>query len=557
MRARTHFGHLDRRTCLARMSAASSSAERQTIGRRDHRRILGTPSALYHPAWCEPGSACTARRSSVADVDPSPSDAATRLAGRRRLAAIDRAARHADRPSRGASGAVAGPGGPCSPCCAATTRARRAGRAPRRLLDHGRAASRRTSRRGACATGSGTRCSLAAAHGRSPSSTALDYAAVDGFRSCRAGASAAGRGGGRAQPARRPRRGRQGAARCRTAAPTPPSSSSSRSSSASGAQAHDVADPVAAFMAERLAWRPAPHERRVLRRGVYVQSVRERVEKVVVARARLLPSGLAGRDAPCAASRARRRGRCVCSLWALGAAIEDHLRPRSRRHARRGHRAIAGRPSPRAGFPRPSWPASRRVVAALERSPAGAVRARGAPSAASSWWTALDGDLVAVDAHRAPHLARIRDALRRRLQAVSTRADRLALTSPPSPSSPTLFADSLRARAQSHLAGLAPSGKRRLLEASERPRTDDARRSPKPSTPSSRTAPTSTRRMSRSEATTQSAAPPARSELGGSDDEPKASDERRTRAPSRRRRVQDQQDVERDEAEIDSDESAT
>jgi hypothetical protein len=86
----------------------------------------------------------------------------------------------------------------------------------------------------------------------------------------------------------------------------------------------DAADPLAAFTAGALVWRPAPHERLFERAGVYVQR-RDRVDKVVA-------GGIAyyrerwqrvRRHAP---RRLRDDGGVVrAGLWALGEPVAEHL----------------------------------------------------------------------------------------------------------------------------------------------------------------------------------------------------------------------------------------
>src|SRR5262249_19398289 len=83
-------------------------------------------------------------------------------------------------------------------------------------------------------------------------------------------------------------------------------------------------DPLAAFMRGALAWRPAPHERVFTPEGACV-CLRERVEKVVW-RSRVYQRPDVQGVGRHAAYRVRDEGgRVVCSLWALGTAIEDVL----------------------------------------------------------------------------------------------------------------------------------------------------------------------------------------------------------------------------------------
>jgi hypothetical protein len=85
----------------------------------------------------------------------------------------------------------------------------------------------------------------------------------------------------------------------------------------------ETTDPLAEFMAGDLAWTPAPHERRFTG-GAWVQ-LRDGVEKVVF-RGRAYYRRRwqeVIRDEP-RVVRAE-AGRVVCSLWALGGPVEDHL----------------------------------------------------------------------------------------------------------------------------------------------------------------------------------------------------------------------------------------
>ncbi|MGH7275431.1 MAG: hypothetical protein ACREIY_00230, partial [Candidatus Rokuibacteriota bacterium] len=88
--------------------------------------------------------------------------------------------------------------------------------------------------------------------------------------------------------------------------------------------ATDTPDPLAAFMAGGVEWEPAPHERLFPADGLYVQ-MRGRVEKVVVRGTTYYRPDWQGvaRHAP---KRVRDTTQgVVCSLWALGRPLEDHL----------------------------------------------------------------------------------------------------------------------------------------------------------------------------------------------------------------------------------------
>jgi hypothetical protein len=85
-----------------------------------------------------------------------------------------------------------------------------------------------------------------------------------------------------------------------------------------------AASPLERFMASDLAWTPAPHERLFSPAGAYVQ-LRDGIEKVVF-RGRAYYRQR-WQDVVRAEPRVVRTegARVLCSLWALGEAIEDHL----------------------------------------------------------------------------------------------------------------------------------------------------------------------------------------------------------------------------------------
>jgi hypothetical protein len=236
----------------------------------------------------------------------------------------------------------------------------------------------------------------------------------------------------------------------------------------------DGADPLAAFMAGRMAWRPAPHERACPAPGVTV-SLRERIEKVVWRERVYYRPDWQGvnRHAP---RRVRdEAGSVVCSLWALGEVIEDHLRldPDGTRVD-----VIAPPPvvRPARQLPRPVMAGVASAAAAFGAAPL-APFVREIADRCELWWTTLDGDLVTVDRNRLGLSHTLRHTLHRRLQTTSTRADRLALALAALTELAHLCADPLRARAQSRLATLSLQAQTQILQA---PPTDqgtgDARR---------------------------------------------------------------------------------
>lgn len=238
----------------------------------------------------------------------------------------------------------------------------------------------------------------------------------------------------------------------------------------------DGVDPLAAFMAGRMEWRPAPHERACPAPGVTV-SVRGRVEKVLWReRVYYRPDWQgAKRHAP---RRVRDEGGSVlCSLWALGEVIEDHLRldPGGTRVD-----VIAPPPvvRPARRLPQPVMAGVAAAAAAFGAAPL-APFVRDMADRCQLWWTTLDGDLVTVDRNRLAISHAFHDTFRRRLQTASTRPDRLAVALAALTELAHLFGDPLRARAQSRLAALSPETQTRLLtqpNPEEDTHGDDARR---------------------------------------------------------------------------------
>src|SRR5262249_30052758 len=84
-------------------------------------------------------------------------------------------------------------------------------------------------------------------------------------------------------------------------------------------------DPLQAFMAGDLAWIPAPHERLLSETGVWIQ-IRDRIEKVVWQGRPYYRGAWQGVQRHAARRVRDADGHVLCSLWALGVALEDHLR---------------------------------------------------------------------------------------------------------------------------------------------------------------------------------------------------------------------------------------
>ena len=165
--------------------------------------------------------------------------------------------------------------------------------------------------------------------------------------------------------------------------------------------------PLDAFLAgEPLDWLPAPHERHEIAPGVWVQ-MRHGVEKVVADGAAFYQRSWQGAERR--ESRVVREDgdRIVCSLWALGRAIEDRLVL-----DRAGEIIARPAPAPDARPPAPMPPIWRTALAALiARESAAALGPAVAEALAGTAleWGPVPGDLVAIDAGRARIARRLRD----------------------------------------------------------------------------------------------------------------------------------------------------
>ncbi len=222
----------------------------------------------------------------------------------------------------------------------------------------------------------------------------------------------------------------------------------------------EAADPLAAFMSGGVLWTPAPHERLLTPEGAWLQ-LRERVEKVVW-RGRAYYRA----DWPGVARHAPRRVHDAedgvrCSLWALGAALEEHLVLTPEGTV---VRVVEPPPQPDTVRPLPSTVnAGIGTVVAAGSAPPLAPFIRDAAAALALEWGPVAGDLVDVGAEE----ARLSTLLRRRLvdqlrAAVGpTLRAMLALTALTELA--LLLGDTLRVRAQARLATLPEPAQRLLL----------------------------------------------------------------------------------------------
>jgi hypothetical protein len=221
-------------------------------------------------------------------------------------------------------------------------------------------------------------------------------------------------------------------------------------------------DPLAAFMAGGLEWVPAPHERVFAADGLSVQ-LRGRVEKVVfhgAAYYRLDWQGIV-RHAP-RRVRETREG-VVCSLWALGRPLEDHLLLSADgtllRVLEPGPVACVARAMP------PAVAVGVGATVAVGSAPALAPFIRSAAGACALEWGAVARDLVALGPDRIRVSERLRRGLAEALAATPGRGARAAIALAAVAEIAALVGDMLRARAQAALAELPPEAQAAALEA--------------------------------------------------------------------------------------------
>jgi hypothetical protein len=220
-------------------------------------------------------------------------------------------------------------------------------------------------------------------------------------------------------------------------------------------------DPLARFLAGTLRWVPAPHQRRFPADGVCVQ-LRAGVEKVV-ARGRAYYRAQwqsVGRRAP---RRLHDVGdTVVCSLWALGAPVEDHLVL-----DREGAVIAALAPTP---DPRSAAPLAARIRSGVEAvlratsAPALAVEIGEVMGALTLEWGTLPGDLVDVVDGRARFSWRLHDAGATRMRSASAPAERLGWALELLGEMALLLGDHVRARAQALLSARPLEAQRVALE---------------------------------------------------------------------------------------------
>lgn len=221
-----------------------------------------------------------------------------------------------------------------------------------------------------------------------------------------------------------------------------------------------AAAPLAEFLEAELAWTPAPHERRFLPGGIYIQ-LRDGIEKVVFrgrsyyrrqwqSVIRSEPRVVREQD-----------GRIVCSLYALGASLEDHLVLDAE-----GERVEIFDPVPESGNAEPLSPAWRSALGALvahQSAPPLRPWLGEALEALRLEWGPVTGDLLAASEGSlvlSPKLPRL---FRRRLQACRTQGEHLALALAFVAEAARLVGPAVRLQAQAILASLPTAAQEAAL----------------------------------------------------------------------------------------------
>jgi hypothetical protein len=169
-----------------------------------------------------------------------------------------------------------------------------------------------------------------------------------------------------------------------------------------------VTAPLETFLAgEPLDWLPAPHERHEVAPGVWIQA-RHEVEKVVAGGRTFYRQRW--QDVERREPRVLRveGDRLVCSLWALGRAIEDVLMLDA-------HGEVLHAPAPaadaRAPAPMPPiWPAAVGALIVRESAAPLAGAIDQVMAGLTLEWGPVPGDLVLIDGQRARIARRLRDA---------------------------------------------------------------------------------------------------------------------------------------------------
>ena len=214
----------------------------------------------------------------------------------------------------------------------------------------------------------------------------------------------------------------------------------------------DAADPLAAFVAGDLTWRPAPSEHLFVGDDLYVQ-LRGRIDKVVWRGITYYRPEWQG-----VVRHASRRivddpDGVRCGLWALARRLGDALLLRANGDL---EAVLAVEPAAAASRPLPAevWTGVAAVVAARGAAPL-APFVESVAAALSLEWGPVARDLVQIGRGRVRISERLLDALAAELAAAPAAADRAALGLAVIAEMAALVGDTLRARAQAEIVRLS------------------------------------------------------------------------------------------------------
>lgn len=222
--------------------------------------------------------------------------------------------------------------------------------------------------------------------------------------------------------------------------------------------------PLAEFMASDLAWTPAPHERLFSPAGAYVQ-LRDGIEKVVF-RGRAYYRQR-WQDVVRAEPRVVRTegARVLCSLWALGEPIEDHLILDSTGEILA---VLPAAPPEGAGIPfSPGWRSAMGEFIAHGSTPLLRPSILGVVERLRLEWGPVTGDLLEAAGDRLVVSLRLPRLFRQRLHARADRREQVRAALDFAAEVAGLLGPAVRRKAQAALAALPEAGQRAALELAE------------------------------------------------------------------------------------------
>lgn len=225
-------------------------------------------------------------------------------------------------------------------------------------------------------------------------------------------------------------------------------------------------DPLARFLQSDLPWTPAPHERSFRPRGLYVQ-LRDGVEKVVFRGKAYYRRQwqTVTRNEPRVIREVE--GRVICSLWALGRPVEDHLLLDPG-----GELVEVLDLPPEDGPVEPlsaPWRAALGALLAQQSAPALAPWIEEALQEVSLEWGPVSGDLLAVDGQSVRLTLKLPRLFSQLLAGCQGEGERLALALALVVEISRLLGPTLRLQAQGLLASLPAPRQRAALESPAAP----------------------------------------------------------------------------------------